>query len=282
MKQEVVEMKIATGTLVMVAVLACTTGCVSLEEHRQLEMSHLSLQAEKAQIEQELYDARAVADTLRSKVSALGGELDTKGQLVASLNSENDRLEQAFGSAQKTLESMADRGIPQTAVVERTILPEALDTALKQFGSQYPDVIEYDATRGTIKWRSDLLFTLGSDVVKDSARSSLSRFAEIMSSVQGADFDVIVVGHTDNIQIKREATRQAHPTNWHLSAHRAIAVSDTLQTDGLRPERIGVMGFGEYRPIQPNEGEEARAQNRRVEIHIVPRGSIGSAAHAGR
>ena len=274
-------MRTVAGMLALAGVGLWMTGCVALDEHRQLEMSHMKLQGEKAEIEQELYDARVVADSLRTKVTSLEGELDTKDQLVANLQAENNRLETAFSSAQETLEALAGRGIPETAVVERTILPEALDSALKQLATSYPDVIEYDARRGTVKWKSDLLFALGSDVVKDSAKASLARFAEIMSSAGTEAFDVIVVGHTDNVQIKRESTRQAHPTNWHLSAHRAIAVSDALQSDGVTARRVGVMGFGEYRPIQPNESEEGRAQNRRVEIHIVPRGSIGSAAHAG-
>ncbi len=275
-------MRSITGMLALAAALACGSGCVALDKHRQLEMSHLKLQGEKAQLEQELYDARTVADTLRAKTTSLEGELDTKGQLVANLQAENDRLETAFNSAQQTLEAMAGRGIPETAVLERTVLPEALDSALKQFARQYPDLIEYDDSRGTVKWKADLLFALGSDVVKDSAQASLARFAEIMASGDATAFDVIVVGHTDNVQIRREATMQAHPTNWHLSAHRAIAVSNALQTDGLAANRVGVMGFSEYRPIQPNDTEEGRAQNRRVEIHIVPNGSIGSAAHASR
>lgn len=274
-------MRLVAGMLVL-AVVACAPGCVSLDKHKQLEMSHLKLQGEKAELEQELYDARTVADNLRNQVTSLEGELATKEQLVANLQAENDRLDGSFASAQKTLETMAGRGIPDTAVITRTILPEALDSALKQLAGQYPQAVEYDAARGTVKWKSDLLFALGSDVVMDSGKASLGRFAEIITSAAAASFDVIVVGHTDNIQIKREATLAAHPTNWHLSVHRAIAVSDVLQDDGLTAGRVGVMGFGEYRPLRPNDNEEGRSQNRRVEIHIVPRGSIGSAAHAGR
>ena len=105
-------------------------------------------------------------------------------------------------------------------------------------------------------------------------------FAEIMESPAAGGFDALVVGHTDTLQ-PGKTTRQRHPSNWHLSAHRAISVSKALQKYGIGPTRIGVMGFGEYKPIQPNDNEEGRAQNRRVEIHLVPQGSIGSAAHAG-
>jgi len=273
-------MKTVARMLAMVAVAAGAVGCVSLDKHRQLQMSQKTALAEKAQVEQELFDCRSVTDNLRSKVTALEGEMDTKERLVANVQSENDRLETAFGSAQKTLESLADRPLPETAVIRETILPEVLDTALKQFAAQYPSAVEYDATRGTVKWKSDLLFALGSDVVKDSAKASLAGFAEIIGSADAGGFEVLVVGHTDDRPITRETTLRAHPTNWHLATHRAIAVSDALQTDGIPPTRIGVMGYGEYRPVVPNENEENRAKNRRVEIHIVPAGSIVASAGA--
>jgi len=259
------------------AALWCA-GCVPQEKYDQLNMSHRTLVAEKEQVDRDLYDARTVADNLRNKVTAMEGELDTKNQLVANLQGENDRLEAAFASAQKTLEEMAKKPLPETAVVERTILPEVLDSALKRFAAQYPSWVEYDEKRGAVKWKSDLLFALGSDVVKDSAKESLASFAEIMSSAEAAEFDVIVVGHTDDRQISREATRRSHPTNWHLSAHRAIAVSDVLQTHGIPETRVGVMGYGEYRPVMPNDTEENRAKNRRVDIFILPSGAIASTA----
>ncbi|MFQ5491772.1 MAG: flagellar motor protein MotB [Phycisphaerae bacterium] len=262
--------------LTMLVAIAGVGGCVSLDKHRQLEMSHMKLQAEKSEMEQELFDARGVADNLRNKVVSLEGELSTKEQLVANLASENDRLESAFGSAQKTLESMADKDMIQPAVITQTILPEALDSALKRFAAQYPSAIEYDAHRGTVKWKSDLLFALGSDVVRDSAKDTLKGFAEVMAVPEAENFDVIVVGHTDNVRVSRETTRKLHPTNWHLSAHRAIAVSDALQAEGVTTAHLGVMGFGEFRPIASNDSEDGRAQNRRVEIHLVPVGSFGS------
>jgi len=273
-------MRTVARLLAVGAVVACVSGCESLEKQRQLEMANRTLGAEKEQCQLSLQDARGVTDNLRNKVASLESELDTKNQLIASLQNENNRLEGAFASAQKTLETMADRGLPETAVIERTVLPEVLDSALKRFAAQYPDAVEYDPRRGTVKWKSDLLFAFASDVVKESAREALEGFAGIMSSAMASEFDVVVVGHTDNVPIKREATRQAHPTNWHLSVHRAIAVSNELQNDGLPAERIGVMGYGEYRPILPNTSEESRAKNRRVEIHIVPAGSTPGAGAA--
>lgn len=268
--------------MLVIAVAACwASGCVSLDKHRQLEMTHRTAMGEKAQVEQELFDCRSVTDNLRNQVTSLEGELDTKERLVANLQDENDRLEGAFASAQKTLESLADKPLPLAVVLRDTILPEALDSALKRFATQYPSSVAYDPTRGTVKWKSDLLFALGSDVVKESARASLAGFAEIIALPEASQFEVIVVGHTDDRPITREATRRIHPTNWHLSVHRSIAVADVLQTDGTQPTRVGVMGYGEYRPLKANASEENRALNRRVEIHIVPAGSIVGGGQEG-
>jgi len=176
------------------------------------------------------------------------------------------------------LEGMAGRQGLGDITIAGQMLPEPLDTALKRFAQEHPQAVTYDASRGTIKWTSDLLFALGSDVVKESSMAALRGFADIIKSDAASDFEVIVVGHTDNTPIGRPETKQRHPSNWHLSAHRAISVASILQRDGYGAERIGIMGFGEYRPIADNASDAGKSQNRRVEIYLVPRGSIGHAA----
>lgn len=269
------------GLAVVSLVVPVGSGCKSLDEYRQLEMAHRTTQAEKAQVESELYDARAVADSLRTKLTATEGELNTKNQLIANLQDENDRLEAAFASAQETLEKLAASHMPtEPVVITETRLPPALDTALKEFATQYPNDVDYNEQTGAIKWKSDVLFALGSDVVKETAMASMSRFCEILNSQAAANFEVVIVGHTDDRPIARESTRQAHPTNWHLSVHRAISVSKILLNGGYDPPRVGVMGYGEYRPIAPNDSDENRSRNRRVEIYLLEQGAILPAPQA--
>jgi chemotaxis protein MotB len=260
---------------VMGGMLTFAGGCVSLDKYKQAEFANKKLAGEKAGAEQELYDARNNAETLRNSLAAAEDKLRSKDQLAAQLQAENDRLSAAVASAQKLLEEMAKSDMPQTPIViEGHRLPAELDTALKSFADAYPESVVYDARRGIVKWTADLLFALGSDVVKDSARESLKAFAGIMQSAAAANFDVLIVGHTDNLQPGAE-TRKRFATNWELSAHRAISVSNVLQGQGVGPTRIGVMGFGEYRPIDTNSTEDGRSRNRRVEIYVVPAGSIG-------
>ena len=94
-----------------------------------------------------------------------------------------------------------------------------------------------------------------------------------MNSEEGKKFDIVVAGHTDDIPIKKPATLVAHPTNWHLSVHRAIAVLKVMEGTNVSSKRLSARGFGEYRPVVPNKPNKAgNPQNRRVEIYIVPEG----------
>ena len=96
-----------------------------------------------------------------------------------------------------------------------------------------------------------------------------------MESEAAKRFDLIIVGHTDDIPIQRPDTRVKHPTNWHLSAHRAITVENILAGAGLAETRLTVSGRGEFRPIEPNgPNRTGNPKNRRVDIYIVPAGAV--------
>ncbi len=74
-----------------------------------------------------------------------------------------------------------------------------------------------------------------------------------------------VEGHTDNVPIHN----QIFPSNWHLSVARAMNTGYYLIQKGIPPQRISIAGFSEYQPIVPNDTDENRAKNRRVEIIIL-------------
>ncbi len=257
-------------------------GCVSLNQYRGLQAQHRTVIAEKEQISQELFDARSLNDSLRHRATSLERELADKDELVVNLRSENQLLDDMRRMLEGEIEGLANRQTASTIQIAAPKLPASLDSALKRFADEHPTAVAYDPVRGTVKWKSDLLFALGSDVVKQSTMESLSSFCEILKSPAAADFEVIVVGHTDNRPISKPKTKEQHPTNWHLSAHRAIAVSSVLRKDGYSPQRIGVMGYGEYRPIADNSTQAGASQNRRVEIYLVPAGTIApTTADAG-
>ena len=256
-------------------------GCVAQEDYDQQVMANRKLREQLELARIELQDSRSQAEIARGRMGTLENELTAKDQLVANLTAERDRHLEAFRRAQAALEELASRRPPDPVVLTQALPPE-LDTALKDFAARHPNTVEFDSARGIVKWKSDLLFALGSDVVMDSAKSALAEFARIMNSDAAQDFDVTVVGYTDNTPIAKPETRAKHPTNWHLSVHRAIAVMDILSNCSVAEDRMGVMGYGEYRPLVPNTDAASKSMNRRVEIFVVPRHSVALADTASQ
>jgi chemotaxis protein MotB len=205
----------------------------------QLEQLQRQLGAakDKGSVEQE---------ALQQKITALEQDLAKKNELIASM--QNKLL---YGGAP---------------------LPVELSTMLEDFAKNQ-EMVTYDPNRGILKFKSDLLFEKGSDIVASEAVQVVKSLCGILNSEQGKKFDIIIAGHTDDIPILKPDTRQKHPTNWHLSAHRAISVLDVMAGSNIEPKRVSIRGFGEYRPIAPNEpNKKGNPQNRRVEIYIVPEG----------
>ncbi|HEX3012013.1 MAG TPA: OmpA family protein [Syntrophomonadaceae bacterium] len=79
---------------------------------------------------------------------------------------------------------------------------------------------------------------------------------------------ILIEGHTDNLPIHTAK----FPSNWELSALRATAVMHVLQENtGISPERLSVVGYGQYRPLVPNINAANQARNRRVDLVILKR-----------
>lgn len=75
-----------------------------------------------------------------------------------------------------------------------------------------------------------------------------------------------IEGHTDD----RKVNSSKYPSNWELSASRATeVVRFFIDNYGMPPERISALGYGEYRPVRPNNSIENRSKNRRVDVVIL-------------
>ena len=229
-------------------------GCVSQRHADHLQTLNRRAHEQILELQARLEDKQAQIEALQANAQ----DPDLPHRLAAAI-AEQQRLEQALASAEDQL-----RTIGSTPVLE----PE-LDSALFELSRTNPSLMTYDPQQGMVKFQSDLTFALGSANVNPAAMSSLQRLAQILGSQVAAKYEVRVVGHTDNVPVNRPATRAKHPTNWHLSVHRAISVKDALVKSGVAAGRIGVAGYGEYRPIAANARKGGNQANRRVEIYLV-------------
>jgi len=112
----------------------------------------------------------------------------------------------------------------------------------------------------------DLLFDSGKAKIRSEAFPLLTKVSAVLKDNM-AQFNIGIEGHTDNVPIKQSGWK----SNWELSTARALSVLHYLANDqGISPERLSAIGYGEYRPLVSNETSDGRKQNRRVEIVILP------------
>jgi chemotaxis protein MotB len=245
---------------VVCAGLVVASGCGN--ELQDLRMRNASLNKRRAELESDL-------EATKMKLAQLQRQLDESGSLA---DIDKDALQQKIDMLENHLKMRNDLiAEMQKQCLGGVPLPAELNTLLEDFAASQ-DMVTFDPNRGIVKFRSDLLFKSGSADVLPAAADAVRSLCVILNSEKGRGFDVIIAGHTDDQPIKY--TLQQHPTNWHLSAHRAISVLNIMAKSNIENTRMSVRGFGEFKPIVPNKaGQKGHPQNRRVEIYIVPKGT---------
>lgn len=127
------------------------------------------------------------------------------------------------------------------------------------------DVVEIiDDERGVaMQLRDNILFETSSSDLREDSKAILSKLTSV---IEGIDNPILVEGHTDN----RPINTSKFPSNWELSADRAInVVRYFVEVKGQDAKRFSATGYGEFKPVAPNDTYEDMAKNRRVDILIV-------------
>jgi chemotaxis protein MotB len=115
-----------------------------------------------------------------------------------------------------------------------------------------------------------LFFASGSADLSKNGKKSLQKIGDILRN-RIPDRMVRIEGHTDDIPIGKEL-QSKFPSNWELSAVRAVNVVRYLSTEAnVDANRISAAAFGQFSPLASNSSEEGRAINRRIEIQIIGR-----------
>lgn len=243
------------------------TGCVPAEQYAAVKMRAEQLAEQLAHSQTEIAEANAKADAASRQLAAVNNNGQTTSAMVSNLESQlSEAQKQSDMWHQKYDDSL---GLLRTASAGESPLPKELNNELSNFAAQNPDLVEYDAARGMVKFKSDVTFAVGDATVTGKAREVLGRFASILNAA--GEYDLLVAGHTDSTPVTNKITiSKGHFDNWYLSAHRAIAVARELATDGVSSSRMGVVGYADKRPVASNASESGKQQNRRVEVLILP------------
>lgn len=113
-----------------------------------------------------------------------------------------------------------------------------------------------------VEIKNNVLFDSGSAIVNPEAQEPLVEIADVLREVPNR---IQVEGFTDN----RPINTPVYPSNWELSAARAANVVNLLMKNGVRPQRMSAVGYGEFQPVADNGTEQGRIQNRRVVLVIM-------------
>ena len=209
--------------------------------------------------------AKAVEDKaeldriLQSRSDTLSQSIVELRRRVSELEKENTKLKEENASLVKAREEQVQK-------VSATY--ESLLERMKSEISQGQVTISELKGKLTVTMVDAILFDSGKAEVKKGGRDILGKFIPILKGVE--DKWIRIEGHTDNVPISR-ALAQRYPTNWELSAARAINVARYLQDQGVDPGQLSAVAYGEWKPVATNDTPEGKAKNRRIEIVLVPK-----------
>lgn len=202
-------------------------------------------------------DKKQLEGILRAKSDTLSKNINELRQQVAELKVENDRLVSEVAELQKAKEDK---------VKEVSGTYEQLLANMKNEIAQGQVTISELKGKLTVNMEAAILFDSGRADVKPEGLGILDKMVETLKNV--SDKAIRIEGHTDTVQISGALTR-TFPTNWELSAARAINVTKFLQQQGIDPRNLSAAAFAEHKPVAENDTKEGRAKNRRIEITLV-------------
>jgi chemotaxis protein MotB len=213
------------------------------------------------------YDAKTKeAEASKQQVTQLQQQLAADEQQITQLKGSLGMAQsQAITDEQKAQLEEAKRAVQEAQ--ERGKLLDDLQAKFKHMIDAGHLKVTTRHGRVVLQLHNDVLFDAGEAEVKPDGKKALAEVAATLRSVGGRRFQV--AGHTDTQPITTDK-KKLFPTNWELSAARAISVVKLLTSEGVDPGMLSAAGYGPYDPIASNGTPDGQAKNRRIEITLVP------------
>jgi chemotaxis protein MotB len=198
---------------------------------------------------------------LRAENHTLGARLAQLGENVEKLLGEKSNLATDLSA---TKEREAKLKAEQEAQEKRMVKYRKVIEKFQSLVSSGKLKIRVVRGRMVVEMASSILFPSGKAKLHEEGEIALAELAGILRTIKDRDFQV--AGHTDNVPIHSKK----FPSNWELSTARAVTVVKFLQESGVVPMHMSASGYAEYQPAATNETEDGKAENRRIEIVLMP------------
>ena len=258
--------------LLLVGALVLASCGIPEEQHNKVVQDLENMKQELATTQQAKTDSEtelnAKIDALEAKIAALEAE---KADLESKLNNSNAELsmfqsktgglEKALAATKVELDELRKAKVLQEKrLAEYRKLTEQLASMVKTGKLQ----VKIRNGNMVIQLANNILFDTGKTDVKKDGQEALTELAGILQTIQNRRF--LVAGHTDNVPI----SSGRYKSNWELSTARAVNVVQYLQDAGVNPSVLAAAGYGEFDPVASNDSDDGKAQNRRIEIILLP------------
>jgi len=210
------------------------------EKRRQLQQQIDQVSNDVGEKENALTDAEQAVKQLDSQLAQTRGEQDQLKDRIDEINRQREKDSQHFAELEQRLKH--------------------------ELNESRFEILQLKNRMTVIKLTSEVLFNSGSAKIKPAGQEVLSLIAESLSSYP--DRDINIEGHTDSVPIGKNSR---YISNWELSTARALAAVDYFQQNKqINPNRLKVVGYGEYHPVASNGTAAGRQLNRRIEIRLLP------------
>jgi len=217
-------------------------------------------------------------DLQKDAVARAAAQIELLNQQIAALRRQMAALEEALNVADKreaeSQTRIADLGRRLNVALAQRV--QELTRFRSEFFGRLRDILgnrpDIRIVGDRFVFQSEVFFDPGSATLRPEALAELDKLAAAIQELErkippDIGWALRIDGHTDNRPI---ATAQ-FPSNWELSAARAIAVVQYLIGKGVSPAHLIAAGFGEYQPLDTATSDEARARNRRIELKLTER-----------
>jgi chemotaxis protein MotB len=279
---------IRTGKFILTAsaLLLIMTGCVDKNLYLQkqaeanayrqdvdlLTIKTRQLQSTLESMERENLDLSAQKEKMKAECEKIVAEKrDIETASTKYLKEATSRIEQL---RDQNAELAGDKQMLNESIA---LLKRNKETEVKKVSGTYENLLqkmEKEIQQGqiaitelkgklTVDVVDKILFDSGKAEIKPAGLEILNRVVDILATAE--EKSIRVEGHTDNVPIKGNLTKQ-FPTNWELSAARALTVVRYLENQGITPGLLAAVAFGQHQPVADNETPEGRARNRRIAI----------------
>ncbi|HEY5649776.1 MAG TPA: OmpA family protein, partial [Nitrospiria bacterium] len=270
------------------------SGCVKSSVHKSVELELAKTQGGLDQSKQEIRTLKGelakkenAIEDLEKRISIYQANEELHTQDFERLAKKNVELSSELANLTRLNTALNETTLSQDDRLEAMRLKllqeaEAKEAELDRLKTTYDQLVgelqqeihegEITITRVMDKLSVNLvekiLFDSGSAEIKTNGLEVLRRVGNILLDL--TDKEIRVEGHTDNVPIGFRL-REKFPTNWELSAARAINVVRYFSEQlGVKPRYLSAVGLADSHPVSENDSPEGRAQNRRIEIVLLP------------